>query len=237
MLASALLLSLLAAAPDAGTAAIDQAPLLRAPVGRVGDAVSPVPPEGYPANEELSLEPLPGCTTGQAVWVTRFLQGAIAGGDQVHAFLKTRPEWKDLFPKKDLFLEALQRARKSSGRSKVCSVNEENWRLAPGLLGSCAKDKQGYPKQYASTAKPPAYLLRISAAKAGADACRPRLSLILNDAQGKPRFAYHADYGGELELNVYGAGCISDVQFFFDKKLQAFVPTWSRTVGCKPAAK
>ncbi len=222
MLSSLLLLSL-AAAPSPWAAAEPLPP----PLGRVGDVVSaPVPRESGSSSVTFQL---PGCERPQSFNLTRFLHGAAEGGSQVHRYLRERGLADYLFAKGQPLLEAYDGAWKVAEAEKSCAA-EGGWRLSSSTAKAarCTRSERLPLKllflRPATDSKKTREVRAVVQLHQGdkQTPCLPRISAELFDDAGKPRFRYHADYGGVLSAEVMGDGC--DVELRFDPTRQAFLP-------------
>lgn len=217
------------------------APVLSAPLGHIGDVFTEVPAEGYPGTERVFTATLPGCDRPQAIWVSRFLMGSAVGGAQVHMYLAKQPAlMKKLFGKREALADAIQRSRRTTAAANACAP-DPSWKLsAAPRTGdvTCRQPVTTIPGDHLFVEKGRvAAVVRLSpAADDLKDRCRPKLSALLTDNKGVPRFAFHADYGGVLTAEVFGDAC-EQLTFNFDEETQTFVPTASVRAGCAAKAK
>lgn len=216
-------------------------PPLSAPLGRIGDILQPPPPGGLPGDEKVVLAKFPGCDKEQGVFLGRFLtMGAAVAGEEIQHWLAAQPALnKRLFGVKQPLIQAVIKARNGSfvegrpcegafvkdGRmvgptapAKLCKLERGNpsggglWLFAKGAHGAVTR-----PKFTGAVALTPPK-------KGSKNMCLPILSATLYDARGDARLRYHADYNGEVEVELFAEKC-QRVLFAFDEATQKFVPT------------
>lgn len=220
---------------DAGAVAAE-GPVLSAPLGHIGDVLTDVPAEGYPGTERVFTATFPGCERPQAVWISRFLMGTAVAGAQVHMYLAKQPAlMKKLFGKSEALADAIQRSRRTTAADNAC-VPDPSWQLSAAArtgANTCKAPVITVPGDhlFIEKGKVAAVVRLSSAADDAKDRCRPKLSALLTDNKGAPRFAFHADYGGVLTAEVFGDAC-EQLTFNFDEQTQSFVPTASVRPGC-----
>jgi hypothetical protein len=211
-----------------------------APLGRVGDVVEAPAPGGFPAHERVVVATLEGCDRPQAFQLSRFV-GAVAGaGEQIQHWLEGKQPGaplgleRRLFGRKPRLTEAVQKARRSipvEASASPAAALIDGWKLAVDRAPRKRAPKPASPAlggQFwfvdSKDARTLSALVQLAAAPSTQrDRCRPRLSAVLFDESGKARLRYHADYGGELSVELLGDGC-RNIDLLFDPPSQRFRP-------------
>ena len=228
-----LTLCLLAAAP------VKPLPLLSAPLGRLGNVVTPAPEGGTPADEKVLVGKLDGCDQVQGLYLTRLISGSLVAVQQVQDWLNLTPGIeKRLFAPGKLAEVVKLVSASTEIEEKACAAPTlaEGFKLELARAGVklCPADNGFRTGDFWWTkASKQAAVVSVAPASEGAkDRCRGRFSVVLFDKSGAARLRLHADYGGAASFSLLGDKCVG-LDFTFDDGTQAFVPTWRTSKGCK----
>jgi hypothetical protein len=225
----------------------------------VDDVVEPPNPSGVPGEQLVVTGQLEGCGRPLSHYLSRFLSAAASAGERVDHWLEggaPKGQARKMFGKSARLVEAVKKGRGSVPTAKVSCDDiplEHEWKL--GLTRAPVKlcEAASAPSSAALTARTYWFVLpgkkepsRASIAAAihlapasasQANRCLPRISAVLFDDAGVARFRYHADFGGQLEVDVLGDRCQS-LELRLEAQTQSFL-AWPRKagVGCAESSK
>lgn len=197
--------------------AAPQLPSIPAPLGHLGDVVTPATGPDFDRNEKFVLGKLPGCEEAQAVRLDRFMRGSLVALAQVHdALAKTPSTQKLLFGAADVLAAVALRAKQSA------------------LAGTAPATLEPFEVHYRASEDPnDAVAIRLVARASGqGNPCRPHLVSTFFDGRKSARFVVDADYAAALDVWVYGNKCQA-LHIAWDAAGNAFKPQLVRAPLCK----
>lgn len=210
-------------------------PPLPVPLGRLHDVLELENHTGAAASDEQAFvfEPV-GCGHPVTINLSRLLGGTNHALGQLQDWLNlTTGLDRSLFGPTSRLTELVDRlSRAQYSAQKACAAPKPvgGYRLelmsAPKLCAASGASR-ATEHWFVSDGKPFAAVVVSSAAPKAHDACLPRLSLVLFDAQGAARLRYHADYAGAVSASLMGERC-QQIDFTLDQKAQAFTAVKAR---------
>jgi hypothetical protein len=208
------------------TAAPPRLPDIPEPLGHFGAVVEAMPAGGLPDNDRPVLLDAPGCPA-QAVYLMRSLGGTIRAVEQLQQWLARSGLEKTLFLKKQVLAQVIRtlsdaRADPRSACEPLPLKDGYRLELAGALPRFCeAPAARTHGDFWFFTREQPAAV--VSVVNGQPDACKPRVSTVLFDAQARPRVRLHLDFGAFPSVELLGDKC-QVVDFTYSPERRAFLP-------------